>query len=125
VPGLPFGADAGAGIVTSNVGGGAPIGATVVSGGGVISVATDGSLPPGMPPAPVPGSKGVIAITGTANADGSSSVSQIAADGTVTPMQLRPGTAAECDAAQHGVPPMPIAGPGGPVTTDTVLDPKG
>jgi hypothetical protein len=125
MPGLPSGADAGAGIVTSSVGGGVPIGATVVSGSGVISVATDGSLPPGLTPAPVQGTKGgVIAITGTANADGSSSVSQIAADGTVTPIELRPGTAAECAAAQHGVPATPIAG--GPVTTDTVAaDPKG
>jgi hypothetical protein len=114
--GEPIHASGGEGTVSS--------GAIEVSGSGVIQVGPDGTVPPGMQP--FPGAAGVVTLTGSATADGTSSVSQIAADGTVTPVKIRQGTAAECSAAQHGIPPAP-AGTGGAGATQTpdTADPRG
>jgi hypothetical protein len=99
---------------------------TVVGVSGIVVSTGDGSLPPSPPPLPVDGIKtGVIAVTGTANADGTSSVSQIGADGTVTPIEIRQGTASECAAAQKGLPPANSSTISGTITSDTVVDPKG
>jgi hypothetical protein len=133
VPGLPSaaapGSAGGTNVVTVEAGGGLPAGATVISGDAVIGAGPQVSLSPGLPPLPGPGASGGIAITGSVNADGSSSVSQIAADGTVTPVKIRQGTTAECAAAQQGVPPSGAQGGVGVIsaaTPDTVAAvPKG
>jgi len=134
VPVLPTAPSGAAGdapaFITSAVGGGVPEGATVVSGGHVLGSGPDGSLPPLLPSAGGPGGSGGVIITGSANADGTSSVSQVAADGTITPVKVRQGTAAECAAAQQGIVP-PSGGPQAPTVvsgsapTDTALNPKG
>jgi hypothetical protein len=113
----------------------------VVSGSGVIVSATDGSLPSLVPLTPSEGAKGgIIAVTGAADADGTASVTQIGADGSLTPIEIREGTASECAAAQKGLPPANATiGAGtitngtitngtitnGTITSDTVVDPKG
>jgi hypothetical protein len=109
--------------VTGADGAGLPGGATVVSGSAVAvsgAVSSSVSLPAGLTPSPGNG----IMITGTMNADGSSSVSQIGADGTVTPVKVRQGTAAECAAAQQGVPPATAGGANTP-TPPAAVDPQG
>jgi hypothetical protein len=131
VPGLsiaPLPASAGSGPVLASGGAGTvSSGAIEVSGSGVMQVAPNGSVPPSMQQVPL--GAGVVALTGSATADGSSSVSQIAADGTVTPVKIRQGTTAECAAAQQGVPPAGVQGGVGVIsaaTPDTVpADPKG
>jgi hypothetical protein len=117
----------------------APAGATsgdvIVSGSGSVpqmvsgsvSVVPNGSLPPALP---VPLGSGVITLQGTASADGTSSVSQVAADGTVTPVKVRQGTAEECAAAKQGA-VLPVGAPQAPTDvsgnapTDTAVNPKG
>jgi hypothetical protein len=133
VPGLsiaPLPASAGGTAILASGGAGTmSSGAIEVSGSGVIQVAPNGSMPPGLQPLPAGAGAGVITLTGSATADGSSSVSQIAADGTVTPVNIRQGTTAECAAAQQGVPPAGAQGGVGVIsaaTPDTVAaDPKG
>jgi hypothetical protein len=114
--------------------GGATSGDVIISGSGSapsvvsgsVSVVPNGSLTQGVP---VPLGSGVITLQGTASADGTSSVSQVAADGTVTPVKVRQGTAAECAAAQQGA--LPNAGGQAPIVvsgdapTDTAVNPKG
>jgi hypothetical protein len=110
----------------ANSAGAPPAGAVVVSASGSQSLPTDGTLPTAIP---VPLGSGVITLQGTAAADGTSSVSQVGADGTVTPVKVRQGTAAECAAAQQGVPPS--GAPQAPTVVsgnapiDTAVDPKG
>ena len=107
--------------ITGSGGAGLPGGATVVSGDAVVEAGSSSvSLPAGLTPATGDG----IMITGTVNADGTSSVSQIGADGTVTPVKVREGTAAECAAAQQGVPPATAGGANTP-TPPTAVDPQG
>jgi hypothetical protein len=136
VPGVPIavapGSEGGTDVVTVEAGGGLPTGATVISGDAVFGAGSHVSLPPGLPPLPGGGTGGAIAITGSVNADGSSSVSQIGADGTVTPVKVRQGTAAECAAAQKGVPPVGpggvgggAGGAGGATLPTLAVDPKG
>jgi len=124
-------------VVHTSLGAGTGTG-TITSGSLVVS--SSGALPAPPPGAgtkvvggafPADAAQGVIAISGAVSADGSSSVSQIAADGTVTPVKIRQGTADECAAAQKGIPPAAVisGGSDGVGTTNTpdttVIDPNG